>query len=257
VKEKPNGELCDIERRSRLGISEGVKMRNYIFVICLAVVLFPQRPVCAEAVRMAKCPKGTIDVYGYWPWLPGTVWTGREMSRSLFPARHTVKSLPPDDGAPIRVLWDGDWMDYYKETGNGLERYKDFSISKGIYGEYHPAAVQYPRCTRLGEVYYRKVRRTDRRLRDNSTIASYDEEMTYVATRKEDITVSGRTYKDCLVQVRDFKDIRGNGSEHRKINISWNANGVGMVRGCLIEFVGGRMIENFCADLSSVRVSVP
>jgi len=217
-------------------------MRGIILLAVMAVVA----PV--YGAEYEKCQKGAINVYEYWPWKPGTVWEAREMGGGLIRKSHSAKSLGPADGAPIRVQWDGKFLDYYRETKAGLERYKDFDPRNGTYGEYSPPAVQYPRCARLGESYKRVSRRTDLSVRDNAPLDSYDEEMTYMALQFEDVTIGAGTFKKCLMQVRDYKDVRRGGAEHRKIAISWNAPGVGIVRGCLIEFSEGKEIHNFCAD---------
>ncbi len=201
-----------------------------------------------------KAPAGSIDVYKYWPWTAGTEWKYKEMRKGFLPSRlDTVKALAPADGASIRVQWPGGWLDHYNETGKGLERPKDFDAARGIYGVYTPPAVQYPHYARLGEPYRRTAMRREFYSADGKPVGPESrEDMTYAALGFEDVKVPAGLFKDCLMQIRDYKDVNDKGVERRKIVISWNAPGVGPVRSCVREFSEGRIIEDFCVELTGV-----
>lgn len=225
-------------------------MKKLGIVIAGVVALVLSQLNCGGAAENA--PKnGKVDVFKYWPWEPGLVWTGTEIKNGFWSRTFIVKALGPSDGVPIRVLWPGNWMDYYTGTEKGMERSKDVNTETGNYGIYTPPAVQYPRYTRIGEIYRRTAIRSDYS-KDGKLLISAPEEMSYIAMGFEDVYTQAGVFKDCLMQIRDYKSVQ-NGVEHRKIATSWNAENVGMVRGCLTEFRGGKMIENFCAEASGKK----
>lgn len=222
----------------------GIKMSARL-VLPLILAAFSATAAAAE-----KRPetKNSIDVYEYWPWRKGLAWTGSEIKNGLLKRTHTMISLGPSEEAEIRVLWEDNWTDYYKETEKGLERPRDFNSRENTYGIYTPPAIQYPHYTRIGEIYRRTSLRSNYSSGNDKLMSSYNEDMTYVALGFEDVTVPAGTFKDCLMQLRDYKAIRTDGSEHRKIVVSWNAKGIGLVRVCVSEFKGGKMENSFCAE---------
>jgi len=220
-----------------------------LLVGCSMAVLFSGAGWCAAGAAVKT--GNSIDVYRYWPWKPGASWRFLDMSGLVFRKSYEVKSLGPSKDAEIRVLWPGGWLDYYREAAAGLERPKDFDVATGNYGVYDPPAIQYPHFTGLGEVYSRTALRRDYSKDGKLIDGPRKEEMTYVALGFEDVTVPAGTFKNCLKQERDYKTLGPDGTERRKIAISWNAIDVGPVRGCLLEFSGGKMLNNFCEELTA------
>lgn len=222
-------------------------MNKYGFILAGAIALaISQSSYSSTAKNTPGNEK--VDVFKYWPWEPGMVWTGSEIKNGFWGRTFIIKALGPSEGVPIRVLWPGGWMDHYTGTEKGMERSKDVNTETGDYGIYTPPAVQYPRYTRIGEIYRRTAIRSDYS-KDGKLLGSNPEEMSYIAMGFEDVHTQAGIFKNCLMQIRDYKSIQ-NGVEHRKIATSWNAENVGIVRGCLTEFRGGKMINNFCAEAS-------
>ena len=224
-------------------------MRLYTFSVVLALLFAGVLSSAGLAAEPPPAQKGKIDVYKYWPWDAGMTWQGAEIKEGFFGENYTIKSLGPSKDAEIQVLWSGGWLDHYRETEKGLERPMDIDTMGEVYGKYDPPAIQYPHYTKLGELFHRTALRTNYSRTDNHPLSSENEDMTYVALGFEDVSVPAGKFKNCLMQLRDYKTIEKAGMEHRKISISWNAEGVGQVRGCVTEFRGGKMIKNFCGEL--------
>ena len=186
---------------------------------------------------LANAKNQTYDVFKYRPLVPGTHFTYSSpgLNNGSPVKSFAVLREETQDGLTFKVLdWGGGWTDYWEETPTGVSRNKHVNEAEKTYGVYTPPAVQYPRFLKPGEEFIQ-----DRMLRTyhNGLLTSTDtEKFRLVLLGIEDITVPYGTFKNCLKIFSEWRNVDAGGREYQRRSVmSWNAAGVGQVKGIYYE----------------------
>ncbi len=141
-----------------------------------------------------------------------------------------------------RVRWPSGWVDLYEQSEEGLKNHKAVYKKDDKYSLYNPPALQHPKTMKMGEVFERTTLRNVYNGRDDSLIHSLLESLQFSLLAEEDVTVPAGEFKGCLKTLVDFRFFDKGDEVRRKIVLSWNAPGVGLVKKISIDLVGGSIM---------------
>lgn len=204
--------------------------------------------------------EGAYDLYQYHPLAVGNNWIYSVRGLEMEPREVTVRVLREEVSNPKKFKVfeheEGNFVDFYEESPEGLKRYKDIDNVSQCYGIYEPPAIQYPRYIKIGEKFTRSSIRKDFKQEDGTMFEPvHTEEFTFSLVALEDVSVPYGTFKDCLKTVSDSRLINDKGDEVlRKINLNWNAKDVGVVKNLFIRIEENQVLRFEEGELISAEI---